>query len=70
MSVELPQPGQEGLFKVISIRVQFSPLKPQSPTKRSEYVKINDKTKCLTNLTSLEIAKREGRSLFSNWQCH
>lgn len=31
MSVEEPQPGQVGLFKVISRRVQPSPLVLQSP---------------------------------------
>lgn len=31
MSVELPEPGEEGLLRVISTRAQFSPLKPHSP---------------------------------------
>jgi hypothetical protein len=33
-SVLEPQPAHVGLFRVISTKVQFSPLKPQFPTRR------------------------------------
>lgn len=54
ISVLEPQPGHDGFFRVVSTKVQLSPLRPQFPTEEDTSEKVRYPTRKLY-LTRLKI---------------